>query len=117
LTRLRRNRELVPLSLLDPIDKARPDSGRPYGTERKLVPPPIIEIADHGNAAGARRPDCEPRPGSPLMLAEVAAHRLVEPRMRAFVQQVEVVARQERYGSLSRLTGAAFGRQEPAPVM
>ena len=35
------------------------------------------------------------------MLAEVAAHRLVEPRMRAFVQQVEVVARQERYGSLA----------------
>ena len=57
---------------------------------------PAVEVADHGDALGVRRPDREVSALLSVNLGQVRAELLEQPVVVAFVEQMKIVAGQQR---------------------
>src|SRR5205823_1228644 len=87
---------LVLRPLADARDEAIPDPRALARGERMGVLVPAVEVADDVDALGVRRPDRVERAGDAVHRAGVRSELLVETVVRAFVEEVEVVLREER---------------------
>ena len=74
--------ELVAAALADVGEKDLPDAGVLAQPHRMAAAVPIVEIADHRDAAGVRGPDREMDTEGALMRDEVGAKLVEQPEMR-----------------------------------
>ena len=70
----------------------------------------LVEVADHADRGGVRRPDREVRPVAVGMRAEL----LVQPRVRALAHQVRIELAERRAGSRRSATSASQQREQAA---
>ena len=64
-------------------------------SQRMRLRVPAIEVADHGNRAGVRRPDAEVGARLAPDRGDVGAQLVVNPVVRAFVEEIEVLLGQQ----------------------
>ena len=76
--------------------EALPDPRIPSRFQLVPIGVPIVKIADHGNLLGIRRPHAEMGPGTPVGGGDMGAEFVVESKMVAFVEQINVVFAQQR---------------------
>ena len=95
---LQRQQVAVRAADLELVRRARADAGQedlPHadaGMQPHRVQPavPVVELADHGDAAGVRRPDGEDRAVHPVQRPRMGAEPLVQLEMRALAEQMQV---------------------------
>jgi hypothetical protein len=80
----------------DARDERLPEAGVLDPGERMAVLAPAVEVAHHPHRLGVGGEDGERGPGHSVHDARMRAQPLVEPRVVALVEQVEVVRREER---------------------
>ena len=73
----RRNQVFVPVALHDPGHEAFPDSRAASRLQPAGIVRPVIEIADHGDAFGVRRPHRELDARLPVHHADMSAQPFV----------------------------------------
>src|SRR5207253_3008938 len=80
--------EFVRAAVRNARDECFPNAGA-FSARLKCVyaDVPLIEVTDDGDTRGVRRPNAEPR----AVGSEMAPHRVVEPAMRSFAEQIDVM--------------------------
>jgi hypothetical protein len=99
--------ELVFGPLTNTRQEPLPDARRPARLQRVVGLVPVVPVADHLHAARVGRPHREGR----AILPQMGAQMIVEAQLRPFVEEVQIVVREQRahgfeYGS---------GRSEARP--
>ncbi|MCW2609271.1 MAG: hypothetical protein JWM15_517 [Cryptosporangiaceae bacterium] len=86
--------ELVLRALADAGDEQLPHAGRPERAHRERAPVPVVEVAEHPDAPGVRRPHRERRPrhgaAGGVVGAQVGAERRPQLLVPALADQVQV---------------------------
>ena len=77
-------------------DEPFPDAGRRAGAKRVAGGLPAVEVADHRNHRGVRRPYGEDRPVHSVDDGRMCAELVGEAEMRALVEEVEVLVGEQR---------------------
>ncbi len=88
--------EFVDFALHQVGDEKFPDSGRPAIAHRMPPAIPVVEIANHADALGVRRPDREIDTSNSAVGHDVGTEPLVVAEMRTFAQEVKVEVGQRR---------------------
>ena len=86
---------LVQRAFADAGNKPFPDTRTAARQQRMRLRVPAVEIADHGNRAGVRRPNSEVGARLPPDRGDVRAQLVVNPVVRAFVEEMEVLLGQQ----------------------
>ena len=86
---------LVECAFADSGHKAFPDTGTGARSQRMRLRVPAIEVADHGNRAGVRRPHSKVGAWLARDGGHVRAQLVVNPVVRAFVKEMEVLLGQQ----------------------
>ena len=102
---------LVPRARHHPGHEQLPDAGAAQRAHRVRAPVPVVEVADHADAAGVRRPDRERGPAG--LLADVGAEDLPQLLVPALGDQVQVDLAQRRQVPV-RVVGDGLGQRRAA---
>ena len=120
----RQDLELVERAGRDARDEQLEDAGAARPAHRKATPVPIAEVADHGDALRARRPDGKANARDTLLLAGARAEHLPQAAVGAFAEQMQVELAQRRRESIGivalemrrrRRSGSAVDRRGGPP--
>ena len=87
---------LVQFALAEARDEQFPDAGWIASSHRVTAPVPAVEIADHRDAHGVRRPDCEAHALHAFVTGQLRAQAGGQLAVVAFGEQVEVEFAEQR---------------------
>ena len=86
---------LVDLAFAQTGKEPLPDAGAAERPQLLAVPVPAVEVAHDRHRLGIGRPDREVRPLHALMGHDMRAELVIEPVVRALVEEIEIVVGQE----------------------